>query len=132
MTTMMMSKRFAVRLVSALCIFLFFISGPVIYGQSKNSSARDNDDYALIFVNVFNAQGLSVHGVPIKIRRADEKKARWEGLSDNRGEFAQRVPPGKMDYIIWVDLKDKAAAKKTEVKVSIEYDERQDISLHLN
>ncbi len=44
-------------------------------------------------------------GVPIKIRRATDKKAKWELVSDSNGEFAQRVPPGKMDYIIQADIK---------------------------
>jgi len=131
MTTMMMSKRQAALAVFASCILLFLVSALQMSGQGKNSSER-KDDFALIFVSVFNAQGLSVYGVPVKIRRAEEKKSRWEGYSDHRGEYAQRVPAGKMDYIVWADLKDKAAAKKTEVKISIESDERQDVSLHLN
>jgi len=36
-----------------------------------------------------------------------------------------------MDYLVWADLKDVQAAKKTEVKVRVEKDERQDIALHL-
>jgi hypothetical protein len=99
--------------------------------------------YALIFGTVWDPDGRPVYGVTVKIRRADdkdEKKARWETFSNHTGEFAQRVPVAKADYIVWADLKGfklpsgkkpKAAA---EVPVHIEGDpnERVDIGLHLD
>jgi hypothetical protein len=87
--------------------------------------------YALIFGTVFNADQRAVAGVKVKIRRAADKKAKWELISDRRGEFAQRLPAEPMDYVVWADLKDRQAAHKTEVKVHIEKEERQDIALHL-
>ena len=63
----------------------------------------------------------------IKIRRADQKKAKWELMSDHAGEFAQRLPAGSADYIVSTDEKHPAP----EVKVHVENDERKDISLHL-
>jgi hypothetical protein len=101
--------------------------------------------YALIFGTVWDPDGHPVYGVTVKIRRADnkdkdEKKARWETFSNHTGEFAQRVPVAKADYIVWPDLKGfklpsgkklKAAA---EVPVHIEggLNERVDIGLHLD
>ena len=76
-------------------------------------------------------------GVKVKIRRADHKKAQWELYSDHQGEFAQRVPPGKNDYIVWADLKDlklpsgKHLRAGTEVTVHIDNEERTDVGLHL-
>jgi hypothetical protein len=73
----------------------------------------------------------------VKIRRADDKKPRWELISDHNGEFAQRVPAGKADYLVWADLKghkssdNKQLGVGTEVTVHIEFDERADIGLHL-
>jgi hypothetical protein len=74
--------------------------------------------------------------VKIKIRRDDEKKARWEVLSDHNGEFAQRVPAGDQDYVIWADLKgiklkNGNQLKGEEVKVHVSGDERVDTGLHL-
>jgi len=89
------------------------------------------ESYALIFATVYDSNNHALYGAPVKIRRADQKKAKWEVLSDHRGEAAQRVPAGKADYVVWVDLKDRHAAERTEVKVHIENDERQDVSLHL-
>ena len=93
--------------------------------------------YALIFGTVFDPDGRVVYGVKVRIRRASEKKVRWELYSDHSGEFAQRLPAGKMDYVVWADPKDiKLSSGKhlkggTEVTVHIENDERADIGLHL-
>jgi hypothetical protein len=53
------------------------------------------------------------------------------------GEFAQRVPAGESDYIIWADLKGvkttdgKPLRLVKEVTVHIYDDEREDTGLHL-
>ncbi|HEV8524841.1 MAG TPA: hypothetical protein VGQ71_10105 [Terriglobales bacterium] len=85
--------------------------------------------YALIFGTVYRADDRPAQGVKVKIRRAEDKKARWELVSDRRGEFAQRVPAGKADYLVWADI--KGNNPKPEVKVHVENDERVDIGLHL-
>ncbi len=88
-------------------------------------------DYALIFGTVWGPEQRPVQGVAVKIRRANDKRARWEQVSDRRGEFAQRVPAGKADYIVWAEPKSKKNKALTEVTVHIESDERVDIGLHL-
>jgi len=93
--------------------------------------AADSDakkPYALIFGTVYGPDNRPAYGVKVKIRRADQKKAKWELMSDHSGEFAQRLPAGTADYVITTDEKHPAP----EVKVHIENDERQDISLHLH
>ena len=98
---------------------------------------RPGQPYALIFGTVWGPDDHPLYGVKVKIRRADQKKARWELYSDHHGEFAQRVPPGPADYLVWADLKGyKSPAGKelhqdSEVKVHVDKDERQDLGLHL-
>jgi len=93
--------------------------------------------YALIFGTVFDAEGRGLYGVTVKIRRANEKKTRWEVYSNHSGEFAQRVPVGPADFVVWADVKGYKAddgrrlKPGEEMKVHIEGDERQDIGLHL-
>ena len=48
----------------------------------------------LVFGTVFDERGFARSGAQIRIRRAGERKWRWNTLSDRRGEFAVRVPPG--------------------------------------
>lgn len=101
-------------------------------------AAKKPKDYALIFGTVWDPDGHALYAVRVKIRRASEKKARWELQSDHSGEFAQRVPPGPGDYIVWADVKGyklpdgKRLQPGTDVKVHIDGDERTDIGLHLN
>ncbi len=87
--------------------------------------------YALIFGTVFGPDARAVGGVKVKIRRSDQKKAKWELYSDSRGEFAQRVPAGQADYLVWAELPDSKGQPRQEVTVHVLNDERVDISLHL-
>jgi len=98
---------------------------------------KPKDPYALIFGTVWSPDGRPVYGVTVKLRRLQDKHARWEVVSNHRGEFAQRVPAGKMEYVVWADLKGFKLADGAkygpgqEVHVPIENDERTDIGLHL-
>ncbi|HEY6767695.1 MAG TPA: hypothetical protein VI386_23325 [Candidatus Sulfotelmatobacter sp.] len=98
---------------------------------------KENQPYALIFGTVWGPDDHPVYGVPVKIRRSRDKKAKWELSSDHHGEFAQRVPAGAADYIVWADLKGvktadgKALRLVQEVALHVENDERVDMSLHL-
>jgi hypothetical protein len=96
--------------------------------------------YALIFGTVWGPDRVPRYGVTVKIRRADDKnarKARWEVYSDHHGEFAQRIPPGPADYVIWADLKGYKGPDSNklqpgdEIKVHVQNDERIDTGVHL-
>lgn len=120
---------------SAFVLFLLSaLGGPAaapLFAVSPQSSAQARRDYALIYGTVFGPNGRSVAGVPVKIRRSSEKKAKWELVSDTSGEFAQRVPAGVGDYVIQAEVKVPKGQQKPEVTVHIDNDERKDISLHL-
>jgi hypothetical protein len=62
-------------------------------GKKKYSHAND----FLIHGTVFTEKALSFPGVQLRIRKAGEKKFRWESYTNSRGEFAVRVPQGS-DY----------------------------------
>ncbi len=90
--------------------------------------------YALIFGTVWGPGEHPLYGVHVKLRRAGEKKFRWEAISDHRGEFAIRVPAGRADYVLVPDLKhahnDQAATRRPHIHV--ESDERIDTGIHLD
>ena len=116
-------------------VFLACLLLPV---QARASDRDKPQPYALIFGTVWDPDGHPLYGVKVKIRRANEKKARWELYSNHTGEFAQRLPVGKADYIVWADVKGyklpsgKQLKPGSEVTVHIDYDERSDIGLHLD
>ena len=122
---------------------IFFAVALLLQGISAahlDTQTKKEKPYALIFGTVWSPDAHPVYGVRVKIRRAEDKKARWEMYSNHLGEFEQRVPAGKADYVVWADIKRPKKAKSgtqgnhaevPEVKVHIEYDERVDTGLHL-
>ena len=105
----------------------------------RSFASQHDKPYALIFGTVWGPDNRPVYGVTVKIRRATDKpkKVRWEVYSDHHGEFAQRVPAGEADYVLWTDLKGfkpvegKPFHLVQEVTVHIYNDEREDTGLHL-
>lgn len=123
-----------------LSVFLPFILLQLLPAPVRGAvfqRLKENQPYALIFGTVWGPDDHPVYGVPVKIRRSRDKKAKWELSSDHHGEFAQRVPAGAADYIVWADLKGvktadgKALRLVQEVALHVENDERVDMSLHL-
>jgi hypothetical protein len=120
-----------------LCAILLAVSSVPTKAVAAEQKHVELKPYALIFGTAWDPDGRPLYGVRVKIRRATEKKARWELYSNHTGEFAQRVPAGKADYVVWADLKGyKSESGKhlqpgPEVTVHIENDERADIGLHL-
>jgi len=117
-------------------LFVTLLQPPMrAVAAGKNQSGKNQPKekpYALIFGTIYGSDNRAAYGVRIKIRRAGEKKAKWELTSDHQGEFAQRVPAGEADYIVWADVKTPKGTPPPERKVHILNDERQDISLHLS
>ena len=121
---------------SLLALVVIFL----VLGASQSSAqhqAKKEKPYALIFGTVWGPDDHPIYGVTVKIRRAKDKKAKWQLYSDHNGEFAQRVPPGESDYILWADLKSykppdgKPLRLVQEVTVHVYNDEREDTGLHL-
>jgi hypothetical protein len=131
------------RLSSLFLLFVFFFAAlgtsvvsPAL-AASGSKKLKPTDPYALIFGTVWGPDNRPVYGVPVKIRRVPDKKPRWELISDHVGEFAQRVPAGKADYVLSTDVKGVKTTEgqwlhlAQEVTIHVEYDERVDTGLHL-
>jgi hypothetical protein len=134
------------RLSSLLCLFLLivlFLAASLTHARSAVAipapppQLKPDQPYALIFGTVWGPDDRPVYGVKVKIRRAQDKKPKWELYSNHTGEFAQRVHAGKADYVVWADLKDfkspegKPLHLVREIPVHVENDERVDVGLHL-
>ncbi len=133
------TARLSFRLLTA--VFCLFALHVFAHQMSASPAApvyqRPDQPYALIFGTVWGPDDHPLYGVRVKIRLADQKKPHWELFSDHHGEFAQRVPVGPADYLVWADLKaykspsGRQLHQDGEIKVHIDKDERQDIGLHL-
>jgi hypothetical protein len=120
---------------AALALLLFapaFLALQSVAAPASHFPQKDGQPYALIFGTVWDKNDRPVYGVPVKIRLATDKKAKWELVSNHTGEFAQRVPVGPADYVILLDIKTPKGTPKPQKTVHIENDERVDISMHLS
>jgi hypothetical protein len=117
---------------------IFLVAAAAGPPNARAGEPEKEKPYALIFGTVWDPGGHAVYGVRVKIRRAGQKKPHWELYSNHAGEFAQRVPAGQADYVVWADLKDyklpsgKHLHAGPGVTVHIANDERADLGLHLN
>jgi hypothetical protein len=76
-------------------------------GSSSSKPQKQKYSHAndfLIIGTVFTDKGYAFPGAQLRIRRASEKKFRWDSYTNSRGEFAVRVPQGA-DYEMVVRAK---------------------------
>jgi hypothetical protein len=118
--------------------FCFVVLLPALSSPDSLLAAQKSKEkpYALIVGTVWGPDNRPVYGVPVQIRRAKDKKPKWEVYSDHHGEFAQRLPAGESDYILTADLKhvkspDGKPLHAQSVTVHIYGEERQDVGVHL-
>ena len=140
MTTPSPQRTQLVRTLFLMGIAAWFLL-PAVRSQNGLITAQKSrgKPYALIAGTVWGPDDRPVFGVTVKIRKGSDKpnKVRWEVYSDHIGEFAQRVPAGESDYILWADLKGfkpadgKPVHLAQEVTIHVYNDERQDVGLHL-
>jgi len=111
--------------------------------QPAEKKSKHEKPYALIFGTAYGPDDRPLYGVKITIRPQAKKRPNWDLMSDHRGEFAQRVPPGPGDYLVHGEAEyaplgndgkvqlSKKKRLKGDAKVHVESDERLDMSLHL-
>ena len=101
--------------------------GPAPSGAQSSSSSRMHAHDFVLFATVFTDKGFTLYGARIRLRREEEKKFRWEAMSDHQGEFAFRVPQGA-EYEMTVEAK---GFKTQTVKVDATEDTRTDLTVHM-
>lgn len=119
-----------------LCLVCLFFSYSLF--AEKNKDLRKH--FGLIFGTAWGPDDRGLYGVKIEIHPVGQKHPHWELMSDHRGEFALRVPPGPGDYLVTgeveiVPVVDGVQQKKMKLKaektVHILGEEREDVGLHL-
>jgi hypothetical protein len=112
----------------ALACSLMIASAPAARAaaQSSSSSKSHTRDF-LIFATVFTDRGFALPGARVRVRRLEEKKFRWEGMSDSRGELGIRVKQGA-EYELTVEAR---GFKPQTRKVDATDDNRQDLTIQM-
>jgi hypothetical protein len=123
-----------------MCVLLALVPSSAAAIKDKPKKEKP---YALIFGTAYGPNDRPLYGVKITIRPQKKKHPSWELISDHRGEFAQRVPPGQNDYLVRGEAEyapvgddgkpqlSKKVRLKGETRVHVDNQERRDISLHL-
>ena len=127
---------------AAVCLALFALS-TLAQPAAADKKQKAEKPYALIFGTAYGPDDRPFYGAKITIHPVTKKRPSWDLISDHRGEFAQRIPPGPGDYLVQgiaeyapagpdgKPQKAKAKRLKGEAKVHVDNEERVDISLHL-
>src|SRR5207248_2170704 len=77
------------RRVAAFLAIACMLAASCLSIAAADSKQHERDPYALLFGTLYGPDDRPAYGVKIKIRRADQKKAQWELISNHQGEFAQ-------------------------------------------
>jgi hypothetical protein len=90
-------------------------------GGAQNSRGSHAHDY-VIFATVFTDRGFALTGARARVRRSEEKKFRWEAMSDHQGELAFRVPQNA-EYEMTVEAHGfKTQTRKIDAREDIQAD----------
>ena len=117
-----------VRLTIALLTMMWLASAALVCAPSfaqDSGSAHGHD--VVIFATVFTDHGFALPGARARVRRSDEKKFRWEALSDRRGEFAIRVQQGG-EYELAIEAR---GFKPETRKIDARADNRTDLTIQM-
>ncbi len=143
--TVITEGRWIRHMAVTLAMLLLFAVNPRLASaddQQKPANKKEKP-YALIFGTAYGPDDRPLYGVKITIHPQGKKHPSWDLVSDHRGEFAQRVPPGPAEYLVTGqadyapmgdDGKPQLSKKKRlrgETKVHVANDERLDIGVHL-
>ncbi len=99
-------------------------------GAEKHAA---NSAYVLVAGTVFRDPGFALPGAEVAVSTvlppdSHQKAKKWKAISDNRGEFALRLPPGSVQYTVSVTCKGFGSDRKT---VSVEGQDRVDVTFVL-
>jgi hypothetical protein len=105
------------------------------YAAAKKKPASDN--YAIVAGSVFNEGGYALPDADVTLTKGasgspDNPKGKqkpMEAVSDARGEFVFRVPPGPTQYTVSVSAKGYRSSEKT---VSVQDQERVEVTFQLD
>jgi len=117
------------RLTIALACMVCLAGATFAFEPSSNAQ-NSSGSHARVFVilaTVFNGQGFALPGARARVRRSDQKKFRWEGMSDHQGEVAFRVPPGA-EYEMMIEAR---GFKPETRKIDAREDNQADLTIRL-
>lgn len=115
-------------LTAFVTLALIFLIAPRA-GFTSAAADKDKDKpHALLAVGVFTADGFALPGIPVSVKRKDDRKPKWQGRTDRRGELALRLPAGRGTYEVTTASKEHDNQTQT---VDVYGEERMDVIFRL-
>jgi len=124
-------KRIGTSLIGSTSVLLLAALLPVAAAAKKKPAP---DTYAMISGSVFQESGYALPDAIVTLVAEPAsgttavKAQKMEAVSDARGEFILRVPPGPMNYSIVVAAKGYQSLKKS---ITVEGQERVEVTFQL-
>jgi hypothetical protein len=116
--------------VTIVLVGLVCLAGGAFAFEPADESQNASGSHARVFVifaTVFTDRGFALPGARARVRRSDQKKFRWQGLSDHQGEVAFRVPRDA-EYEVTIE----AHGFKTETrKIDAREDNQADLTIRM-
>lgn len=116
-------------------VIVLLLSAVTLFGgdKEKKKPQRPDTPYGVVAGTVFRADGIALPGADVVLAaEADSKDARkfnkMKYITDARGEFAIRVPPVPMKYVVTASAHGFVTRQKP---VSISGEERVDVFFQL-
>jgi hypothetical protein len=117
----------ATRLAASLCACALLLAAAD--GAQRKDDARHADSHAVVAGTVFRESGFSLPGATVTLAVKDAPKVKkLQAVSDPRGEFAFRVPPGPGTYVVRAAMK---GFQPVEKEASVSGEERVEVTLEL-
>jgi hypothetical protein len=118
-----------VRLTIAFVSLILLASATFAFQRAANaqSSSSSHAHDFVIFTTVFTDKGFALPGALVRVRRSEEKKFRWEAMSDQQGELAFRVPQNA-EYEMTIEARGFKTQKR---KIDARTDNRADLTIRL-
>ena len=112
------------------CCCLLLAATPLLAGKKeKKPAAGASVSQAILGGTVFNGAGFAMRGAEVTItREGAQGKERWKAVSDARGEFFLRLPPGPAKYNVSVRV---PGVRPQEKQMTFEADERLELNFVL-
>lgn len=101
----------------------------LLLGAAAKPPLKDDAPHAVVAGTVFRENGFSLPGAAVTLAVKDASKMKKiQSVSDSRGEFAFRVPPGAATYLVRASMK---GFQSTEKEASVSGEERVEVTLVL-
>jgi len=113
------------RLRARVFVLLFVLALPAL--QTLSGADHPPQAKAVVAGSVFDSNGRSLPGAKVEVVSESDSKRKRQALTDRRGEFAVRVPPGR--YAVSVSARGFQAQEKA---VQVEEGEKSAMSFLLS